>query len=118
MHELGVTQSILSTVLEEAKRHGAGKVEAIHLTVGEFSLVEPDCVSYYLEILAKDTPAEGARLEVERIPLKARCRSCGHDYEPQPDSAPMFQCPQCGGGDLEIVAGRELRIDSIEVEDG
>ena len=117
MHELGVTQSILDAVLEEARRHRSSRIVAIHLTIGEFTLVEADCVSYYLELLGKDTPAEGARLEVTRVPLTARCKGCGHEFHPDTSPYPAFRCPTCEGTDLEITAGRELRIDSIEVED-
>ena len=40
------------------------------------------------------------------------CSSCGHEWElDQPD----FRCRSCAGTDVEVVAGTEFEVDSIEV---
>ena len=112
MHELTATQNILSMVLAEARRVGAAQVVCVSVKVGEWSTIEPDCVDFYFGIIAKGTEAEGARLAIERIPVRYRCGNCGLEYAPEGGS---FACPGCSGASGMLISGRELFIDSIEV---
>ncbi len=64
MHELSITQSILKISLEAASQQGATRIRAIRLRMGPFSGVVPECVQMYLDVLAKGTRAEGAKIEV------------------------------------------------------
>jgi hydrogenase nickel incorporation protein HypA/HybF len=112
MHELSVTQNILDIAIAEANKAGATRVSKIKLKIGQLTQVVPECVEFYLEVLGKDTIAAGVKLEVETVPLVVACKSCGatvalDDYD--------FACRQCGQP-TDIVTGRELFIDSIEVE--
>lgn len=113
MHELAITENVLEMAIGEAKRHGAKKVALIRLRVGEMTQVDPTCVEFYLGLIAKGTIAEGVKLEAERVPLLARCRACGSEFAV---AAYDFACPRCGHKDTEIISGRELYVDSIEIE--
>lgn len=113
MHELSITESILRLTLGEAEKHGARRLALIRLKVGEMTHVEPASVEFYLGILTKGTIAEGVRMEVERVPLRASCRDCGAEFGPKEYD---FACPACGGVQTDVVSGRELYVDSIEVE--
>ncbi|MHB1006106.1 MAG: hydrogenase maturation nickel metallochaperone HypA [Chloroflexota bacterium] len=113
MHELSITESVLRLAMDEATKHGASRVTLIRLKVGEMTQVEPDSVQFYLDVLAKGTIAEGVKLAVDRVPLRARCATCGDEFGV---SQFAFACPGCGGTRTEIVSGRELFVDSIEVE--
>jgi len=113
MHELAITQSMLDIVLEKAKESGAQKVGAINLVVGELSGYVPESVSFYFDFLAKDTIAEGAALNFKAVSPRARCRSCDKPFEIKEFD---WSCPRCGGSDIEITAGKELTIESIDVE--
>jgi len=42
-----------------------------------------------------------------------RCRNCGLSFFPDKS---LWSCPQCDKWDVEIIAGNEFYIDSIEVE--
>ena len=108
-----MTENTLQIVLAEAQKHGAQKVAVIRLKVGAMTHVNPESVAFYLEILAKGTPAEGVRLEADLIPLRARCRACAEEFGVVES---QFACPHCGETGTEIVSGRELYVDSIEVE--
>lgn len=112
MHELSVTQNILDIALAEAEKHNAKRISTIKLKIGQLTQVVPDCVQFYLEMLGKGTIAEGVKLEVETVPLVVQCRNCGtaatlDDYD--------FACRNCSSP-TDVVSGRELFIDSIEVE--
>ena len=113
MHELSITQSILSIALEKANEVQAGKVTKINLIIGELSGVVNECVEFYFDLLSKDTIAAEASLSFERTPNKLRCRNCATVFSP--DNLD-WACPNCHEAKVEIISGRECYVDSIEVD--
>jgi len=113
MHELSVTQGVLDIALEKAKEARASKVTAINLVIGEMSGIVDDCVQFYFDFLSKDSIAGDAKLSFTRIPMQVRCRNCSFSFSPDKSA---WSCPQCGQWDVEILAGQEFYVDSIEVE--
>jgi len=113
MHELAITKSMLDIVLEEAEKAGSKEVGKINLVIGEMTGFVADSVQFYFDFLSKGTPAEGATLSFTTVPIKARCRSCGEPFEPKELD---WNCPNCGGNSLDIISGKELFVESIEVE--
>ena len=113
MHELSITQSILSIALEQAKAAQANKIIKINLTIGELAGIVDDCVQFYFELLSKDTIAAEASLSFHRPPTKLRCRNCATTFSP--DNLD-WACPNCRERPIEIVSGRELYISSLEVD--
>lgn len=108
MHEMAITQSVVDAVCE----HAAGRpVRSIRLQVGRLCAVVPDAMQFCFELVTEGTVAEGARLDIEEPPGRAHCRGCDTDF---PLSDLILLCP-CGSADVEILAGRELRIMSMEV---
>ena len=113
MHELAITQSMLNLVLEQAEKAGAKEVEKINLVIGEMCGVVDECVQFYFNFLSRGTIAEGATLSFTMIPTKARCRDCNKLFELKEFD---WTCPYCHGNSIEITAGKELFVESIEVE--
>jgi len=113
MHELAITQSMFNLVLEQAEKAEAKKVGKINLVIGEMTGVVGDCVQFYFDFLSKGSIAEGATLSFKNIPILARCRSCDKQFELKEFD---WACPSCGNMGMEIVAGQELYVESIEVE--
>ena len=113
MHELGITQSILSIALEKANEAQARKITKINLVIGELSGIVDDCVQFYFDLLSKDTIAAEASLSFERTPNKLQCRNCATVFSPNNLD---WTCPNCHEANVEIISGRECRVDSIEVE--
>ncbi len=113
MHELSITQSMFDLVLKHAEEAEAKKVKKINLVIGEMTGVVGECVEFYLGFLSKGTIAEGAVLAVKTVPVKATCRDCGETFELKELD---WTCPGCGGSSLQISSGRELFVESIEVE--
>jgi len=113
MHELSVTQNIVNIAVEAAAGAGSGRITAIDLLVGELTGFVTDSIQFYFDVLSKGTAAEGAILRVRREPASATCAACGHAFQPELPLLPL--CPVCGGG-VRITGGRELRVESIEVE--
>jgi hydrogenase nickel incorporation protein HypA/HybF len=113
MHELSLAQNILDIVEQEMTRHGATRVSLIRLDVGEFTAVVPDSLAFCFEVITKDTPFEGVRLELNVVPLTGRCKGCGEEFKIQNFT---FICPQCESKDIETIAGKELLVREIEAE--
>ena len=113
MHELSITESILSIALEQAKAVPASKVTKIDLTIGELSGIVDECVQFYFDLLSKDTVAAEASLSFHRPPTKLRCRNCATTFSP--DNLD-WACPNCREQKIEIISGRECYVESIEVE--
>jgi hydrogenase nickel incorporation protein HypA/HybF len=113
MHELSITQELLDLALSEAKKVSAAKIGKINLVIGEMSGVVDESVRFYFDFLSKDTIAQGAMLNIKRVSKQARCRDCGKEFELEEFN---WVCPNCKGNLLEITAGSELFLESIEVE--
>ncbi|MFE3799775.1 hydrogenase maturation nickel metallochaperone HypA [Nocardia tengchongensis] len=110
MHEMAITQSVIDAIGE----HAAGrKVHGVTLEVGALCAIVPDAMRFCFEVAAEGTVAEGAFLDIRIISGTARCRTCGSDFTLLD---PVLLCP-CGSADVEVTAGRELRIRSMEVSD-
>ena len=113
MHELSITQSILSIVLEKANVAHASKVSKINLVIGELSGIVDECVQFYFDFLSRDTIAAEATLSFRRSPTQLRCRNCATVFAPGNGD---WACPGCREQKIEIISGRELYVESIEVE--
>ena len=109
MHELSIAGAVVDTALRHAEDR---RVLLVTLRVGQLRQVIPDSLAFYFEIVARDTLVEGARLEQIVVPVRMHCDDCAHEWEPEV----MFRCPQCEGVG-QVLAGDELEVDSIEVEE-
>lgn len=115
MHELAIANSIVKTVMAEAARRDFKRITAVGLRIGVLSDVVPEALDFGFTAIIADTPLEGARLEIERIPVAGTCRSCSHDFEVKEF---VFVCPQCGSKTIDVNRGNELDIAYVEVDDG
>lgn len=113
MHEFAITKSMLDLVLEQAGKVGAKEVGKISLVIGKMSGVVDECVQFYFDFLSKGTVAEGACLYFKMVSITAQCRGCNKLFELKEFD---WTCPDCGSNGVEIVAGKELFVESIEVE--
>jgi hydrogenase nickel incorporation protein HypA/HybF len=111
MHEL----SIAEAVAEIALRHARGRqVTAVHLEVGHLRQVVPSALEFAFELVAAGTPLEGAELQTEEVPAEGRCRDC-HAVTPLPGFP--LACGSCGGLEVDVIRGDELRVESLELEE-
>ena len=113
MHELAVTQSMLEIVLRHARQAGAPRVVEIQLVIGQLSSIVDDSVAFYWDMVARGTPAEGARLNFRRVPARFRCQACAHEY---PAESETWACPACASQQVRVIAGDEFSVESIEVD--
>ena len=112
MHEVSICESILDILKEEAGKKRANKINVVRLKIGELSGVVEDAMHFAFEVVSKGSIAEGAKLDIEHVPLTAHCRSCGKDFR---IVGYAFSCKHCDSPEIEVVSGRELLIEDIEV---
>ena len=113
MHEAAVTDSMVRLVLEQAEKHSAAAVRRVTVVVGSMNGIVAESMRFYFEELTRETIAEGAELIVREVQTKARCLSCGHEFVLEDY---LWLCPECGDRRLDIIEGKELLLDNIEVE--
>lgn len=111
MHELSIAESVVRI----AAGHADGRrVTKVYLRVGHLRQVVPSALSFGFEMISQGTPIEGAELEMDVIPAVGTCQACG--VETRLENFPL-QCGSCGGFDLKIIAGEELYVESLELEE-
>ena len=115
MHEMAIAQSVFDIAFSEAEKHAAGKIRKIKLSIGEFSGVVKDALDFAFSVLKAGTPAEEAEIEIEIVKLRAVCDNCGEVEWKLNDL--KFTCSDCGR-QLQITAGREMKVDYIDIDDG
>lgn len=114
MHELGIMTSVMDSARTAAQDAGATKVLKVTLSIGEMTEAIEDALVFAWEALCEADPFfEGAELEINMIRPKSICLECGAEFTH--DRFHMF-CPECDSFALQLIEGREKRIDSIEVD--
>ena len=111
MHEFSVMDSLMRLILEHAKAGGIARVTRVRMVVGRLRGLDLRQLRGCFEILAEDTVAEGAELDIESVTPAGRCRDCGEEFD-IPDYT--LRCPHCGGGQIDITRGRELHLASFD----
>ena len=113
MHELSIVESLLALVLQHAEQAEADKVVSVNLVVGELSGVVDEAVEFYWDFLTRETIAKDSRIIFRHVPASLKCRKCGETFL---SSEHGYVCPKCREQQVDIIAGRELFVESLEVE--
>ncbi len=115
MHELAIVDALIDQVRGEIERAGAaGRVTRVDLAIGRLSGVCVDSIRFAFEMLSPGTILEKAQLAIREPPAVGRCLACGAEAEIEDLGA---LCPRCASPDVSIEGGRELVLESIELED-
>jgi hydrogenase nickel incorporation protein HypA/HybF len=114
MHEISLAVAILDIVEEYAAKDNFQKVNSIRLSFGRLTCIEPKTLAFAFEVQSGGTRAEGAKLNLEILPVSVHCLACETDSEMEAFSG---SCPKCGSEQLMITGGREdLKIIDMEVD--
>ncbi|NLF69835.1 MAG: hydrogenase maturation nickel metallochaperone HypA [Candidatus Anammoximicrobium sp.] len=114
MHEMSIVQTLIEQVEAEVEKSGrSGRVVGLDLVIGRLSGVNADSIRFAHEVLAPGTILEGSTLRISQPAAYSDCRACGVRAEIEAFS---MQCPHCGSDDIVIDGGRELLLQSIELE--
>lgn len=113
MHELSIADDIVRTAVE-ACPSDTDTLQKLTIHVGQLSSVVIPSLELCLETVLEDRDLNDVEVNIEGVPAQARCE-CGHRYKPE---TVFCECPECGSFEREITSGREVLLDSIEVDDG
>lgn len=114
MHELAVAHEILTLVQQHVPPDRAAQARAVRVRVGDLSGIVGPSLEFCFDAIVAGTPWKDARLVVERVPARAGCLDCGAVGETAGLGA---GCPRCGGTTLRLVAGQELHVDAVDLDD-
>jgi hydrogenase nickel incorporation protein HypA/HybF len=113
MHEMGIALQIVEIATASIPAEMAdSRVSRVNLKVGKLAAVVPESLRFCFGVAVRETPLEGAELAIEEVPVVARCRDCQAEWTIE---EPVFSCAVCNSGSVQILSGRELDIESIEI---
>ncbi len=112
MHEVTIMENILQIAAEHLRAENASRIHRLRLRVGALSGVVPEALQFAFDALKVDTPAASAVLEMDWVPARLRCSTCGREFEA---ADYVSACPDCGSCQTEVRQGRELDLVSLEV---
>lgn len=113
MHEMGIALQIVEIAIASLPTDlGNARVTQVNLKIGKLAAVVPESLRFCFDVAIKDTPLAGAKLVIEEVPVVASCKDCNARWTIE---EPVFICQTCQSGSLEILSGRELDIESIEI---
>ncbi|MGQ9369432.1 hydrogenase maturation nickel metallochaperone HypA [Azospirillum sp. ST 5-10] len=111
MHETAIVEGVMRILMQKADEHGMDRILSVRLRIGRLHGLDHRQLRGCFDIFAEGTPADGARLVIDEIPITARCRACDRPWEV---AGYRFVCPACGAADAEVTGGRELYVESFE----
>ena len=115
MHELSIARNIVEIVSRVAREENSPRISVIHLEVGALSCVVPSTLEFAFEVAAQGSPAEGAQLKFEHLPVIVFCQSC--DKKVALESSQRFRCPECDLPTPQLLSGRAVEIARVEIEE-
>ncbi len=113
MHEMGIMSGVLDSVNTAAQNAGATRVLKINLNIGDMTEIIQDSLEFAFEVMSEGTLSEGAELTIKTVTPRSICLDCGEEFDHD-----RFHraCPHCGSYSTSIIRGREMDIESIEVD--
>jgi hydrogenase nickel incorporation protein HypA/HybF len=111
VHELSLADAVVAIVRDHAQGR---RVAGVDVRVGRLRQVVPDALAFAFELVAAGTNVEGATLNIEHVPVRVQCTACGAATEQQEFP---FACAACGSLAVDVVAGEELLVDAVELDE-
>jgi hydrogenase nickel incorporation protein HypA/HybF len=133
MHEWALAESVVTTVIETAKKEKLKKIDKVNIRLGELQQIEQGIFKFALQeiIVAQNGMLRDVKIDIETENTTLSCRNCGHRWcfgdikeklgenESEaihfvPEVALVHtRCPKCGSPDFNIITGRGVSITSI-----
>jgi hydrogenase nickel incorporation protein HypA/HybF len=110
MHELGITRNIVAIVSDAAKGR---RVRKVTLEVGALSGIMPEAIAFCFDVVAAGTALDGATLDIQKVAGRGRCVACGAEFA----TTTLYTPCACGSRQIERLAGEELLIKTMELEE-
>jgi hydrogenase nickel incorporation protein HypA/HybF len=113
MHELSIIMNVLRIAEENAKNLDAKIVHEIEMDIGILSGIDFEALEFAMQHTQKNELLASARLVINKIPAKARCKSCNYEF----DIDDFYTaCPLCNKFIHDIFRGKELKVKAIKID--
>ena len=113
MHEMALAESVVGIVEDYARRECVNRVRTVRLEIGRLSNVEVEAMRFCFDAVTQGGVAESAILDIEEVPGTGWCMRCAVQV---PLATALDVCPQCGGSEVTVTGGTEMRVKELEVE--
>jgi len=114
MHELGIAHSLVEAVIEAPPDPAKDRV--VRLRLGVLAGVVRGALEFCYTVATEGTPIAGSTLEIQEIPVRIYCGTCAKEVDPEQPL--LFRCAICGAASADIRKGKELELESVEVDNG
>lgn len=115
MHELDIAFELVDLAGDAAARAGAERVKLVRVRVGALSGVEGGALLAAWTAAAAGSIVEGSQLAIVEVPLVVWCAFCLREVRPV--AINHLACPTCGTAAGEVRQGRDLELESLEVDE-
>jgi hydrogenase nickel incorporation protein HypA/HybF len=108
MHELAIMGRVVADL---NKRVDPARVSCVRLQIGQLAGVLPETIQFCFALCTRGTALDGARLEIDEVRGRGRCRRCGSEILMETHGDPC----RCGSAEVEVLGGQELRVQMVEL---
>jgi hydrogenase nickel incorporation protein HypA/HybF len=112
MHEMSLAEGVLQLIEDAARQQNFEKVVTVWLEIGQLSGVEVEAMKFCFDAVTQGSVAAGARLEIIALPGTGWCMACAQSVAMR---EVFGECPQCGGYQMQVTGGTEMRVKELEV---
>lgn len=112
MHEMSLAEGVLGVVQDAVQAHQPCTVRTVRLQIGALAAIECEALRFAFDIVKRGSVADGAQLDIVQVPGTAWCMQCSRSVPIEERGAP---CPNCGGWQLQVTAGDEMRVQELEL---
>ena len=103
----------MDIIEQSAAQQHFKRVKLVILEIGELASVEPEALHVGFDVVTRGTLAEGAKLQIERVPGAGWCLKCSRTIAMR---TPLGECPECGSHQVQVTGGTDMRVKEMEVE--
>jgi len=112
MHEMALCQGMMELIDAQREHEAFERVRRVVVEIGALGHVDPHALEFAFDVASAQTVAEDATLEIREIPGRGWCMDCSTSVEVK---ARGDGCPTCGGFQLIMEQGEEMRLKELEV---
>ena len=112
MHEMALCQGMIGLIEDQRGQQDFSVVRRVVVEIGALGHVDPDALAFAFDVVAADSVAADAALEIREIPGRGWCMDCSESIEVQHRGD---GCPKCGRFMLIMEQGEEMRLKELEV---
>jgi hydrogenase nickel incorporation protein HypA/HybF len=113
MHEMSLAEGVLQIIEDSSRTQNFSRVKTVWLEIGQLAGVEAEAMRFCFEAVVNGSIAQDAKLEIIETPGQAWCMQCSENVAVQ---ALYDECPKCGGHQLQVTGGNEMRVKELDVE--